>query len=143
MSPSAVTMNQARTAPSRPSSRELTSNSSASSSALRNPGGSTPEPAGLACQRRGCLAKREEGTHSLVGALENGRPVPKVGALVVERLQSLRRSHGALVRMIDVPGWGADSALVVQDGSQKKRGLRFGEKGDAAWRMAWPVHHGQ
>src|SRR6202022_1429299 len=101
------------------------------------------QPAALARQRFGRLAEREEGADRLVGTRKNGRPVAKVGALVAQQLQSLRRSHGALVRMIDVPGWGADPTFVVEDVSEKERGLRFGEKADAAWRMAWPMHHGQ
>ena len=65
----------------------------------------------------------------------------KIGALEAERLESLGRLQRALMGVIDVPGWGADSPFVVQDVSEKQRRLRFGVKADAAWCMARPVHH--
>src|SRR5260370_42179993 len=134
MSSSAVITNQARTARSRPPSREPPSNSSVQSRALRNSVGSTQTT--LARQRLCWTAAGQEGADYAVGALKNGRTVAEVGALEAERPEPVRGAQGPLVRVIDVPGWGAESAFVVEDVSKQERRLRFGVQSDAARRLA-------
>src|SRR6202022_4439972 len=73
------------------------------------------EPAALAGQGPRRRAASQEVANPLVGTFEDGRPVSKIGALEAERLESLGRLQRALMGVIDVPGWGADSPFVVQD----------------------------
>jgi hypothetical protein len=81
-----------------------------------------PEASGR-CRRRPARTALDVGSHALVGASDNRRPVSEVGAFEEKARQAIRCSHRHPVRMVDRPGWRSNSTFVVQDVTGEQDGL--------------------